>query len=111
LQETAKNSAAQIEAQVKKNREDARQAEERNMKVINDAVERGRNRAFLSAPSGNLLQIQGIRNALALMEESGMSKKEARNTLTEEQRALADEADFIEAKKQQYGKKDKRDKN
>lgn len=46
-----------------------------------------------------------MRKALEMMEKSGMSKAEARATLKEDEEALLQEADFIEAKKKIYSKK------
>jgi len=53
----------------------------------------------------NLAKVQGLRNYLRVMEESGLSKKDAMDKLNDDEKAAIQEDEFIEAKKKQYGRK------
>ena len=53
----------------------------------------------------NLAKVQGLRNYLRVMEESGLSKKDAMDKLNDDEKAAIQEDEFIEAKKKQYGSK------
>ena len=41
---------------------------------------------------------------MKVMQESGMTKAEIRNRLTDDEKAALDEHEFIEAQKKKYGK-------
>lgn len=103
------SSTQEIERKAQEKREAARKEEERIKEQLKLAVEKGRSRDFMSASGGgatgkNLALVKGLQNTMKVMQESGMTKAEIRNRLTDDEKAALDEHEFIEAQKKKYGK-------
>ena len=57
--------------------------------------------------SGKGLQaakVKGIKEYLKIMEDSGLTRQQALSRLTDDEKALLDEDQFIEAAKKKYGR-------
>jgi len=109
LKDTIMSATQEIEKKAKEKRDAARKEEEKVKERLQAAIEKGRTREYLSAPNTemgkNLSMVKGLQKALDIMVSSGMSKADAQKTLTDNDKALLEEHEFIEAQKKKYGKK------
>jgi biotin synthase-like enzyme len=104
MKDSLMSATQEIERKAKEKRDAARLEEQRIKEKLKAAVEKGRQRDYISAPSKvdttmgkNLALIKGIKNALAIKVECGMTEKQARAGLTDDQRIALEEYEFIEA--------------
>jgi hypothetical protein len=104
MKDSLMSATQEIERKAKEKRDAARLDEQKVKERLAAAVEKGRQRDYISAPSKvdttmgkNLALIKGIKNALAIKIECGMTEKQARDGLTADQKLALEEHEFIEA--------------
>ena len=111
LKGTLKNAQDQIDAKVKQDRKDAREAQRKNQDTLNAAIEKGRQRPMLidSYASGtarsNLAKITNLKNFVDIMKKNGNSKEMIERTLTPAEKDQLEELEFKEKQMAYLGKK------
>lgn len=102
------SATTEIDRKAKEKRDQAREDERKGREKLQQVVEKGRQREYLTAPNrgggSNLAQIKGIKTYLNTLEESGYSKTKARALLKEDDKTALAEHEFIESQKKKYGR-------
>jgi len=95
---------------LKEKREEKLKDEQKQKKAIKESISKGRSRPMLvesyncSRKGVQTAKVASIREFLKILEGSGLSKQDALSRLTNDERTLLDEENFIEAAKQKFEK-------
>lgn len=108
------NSAAEtIKAQIADKKEKAKKDQEATKKVIEGAVTRGRDRPMMLSQKYDkeslekqrqTAKLNAVKSFIEVLCESGMTRKQAMQSLSAEEKALLQEEEFVQRKKREYNR-------
>lgn len=108
------NSASEtIKAQIADKQAKSRKEHEETKKVIEDAVGRGRDRPMMLSQKYDkeslkeqrqTAKLNAVKSFVEVLCESGMTRKQAMQSLSADEKALLQEQEFVQRKKREYNR-------